>query len=134
MRGWQVRTLGPGGVTIEGYDSYPNQLGDMRMEANLEYRLNVYGGLNLALFMDCGNIWMNSEGETREEARFRFKEFYKQLGLNTGVGLRYDLDFFLLRLDWGIKLHNPNNAAGSRWFGNLKLNDTALHFAIGLPF
>ncbi|MFI3287862.1 MAG: BamA/TamA family outer membrane protein [Rikenellaceae bacterium] len=134
MRGWQVRTLGPGGVELDLSDEdYPYQLGDLRLEANFEYRVNVVGGLNLALFMDCGNIWMNGEGEDREEAKFRFDTFYTQLGLNTGLGFRYDLNFFLLRLDWGIKLHNPNNAT-KKWFGDLDIEDTALHFAIGLPF
>lgn len=135
MRGWQVRTLGPGSAEITESDrSYPNQLGDIRMEANFEYRVNVAGGLNLALFVDCGNIWMNGVGEQREGARFKFSEFYKQLALNTGAGIRYDFGYFLLRLDWGFKLHNPNNPVGDRWFKNLGINDTALHFAIGLPF
>ncbi len=135
MRGWQVRTLGPGSIEFDpASEEYPDQLGDMRFEANLEYRVNVAGGLNLALFMDCGNIWMNGKGEDRAAARFQVKDFYKQLALNTGMGLRYDLNFFLLRLDWGIKLHNPNMPMGNRWFSNLRLNDTALHFAIGLPF
>lgn len=135
MRGWQVRTLGPGSVPDILIDrSYANQLGDMRLEANLEYRVNIVGGFNLALFFDCGNIWMNGPGEDRQDAKFRFDKFYKELALNTGAGIRYDFGFFLLRLDWGLKLHNPNMPLGERWFRNLGINDTALHFAIGLPF
>lgn len=134
MRGWQVRTLGPGGVQINDYGAYPNQYGDMRLEANFEYRVNVAGGLGLALFLDCGNVWMNGRGETREEARFKFNTFYKQLALNTGVGVRYDVGYFLIRLDWGFKLHNPNVPVGQRWFKQLGLQDTALQFALGLPF
>ncbi len=134
MRGWQVRTLGPGGTLILDYGSYPNQLGDLRLEANLEFRFNIVGGLNTALFFDCGNIWMNGKGETRPDAKFLVYDFYKQLGFNTGVGLRYDLGFFVFRLDWGLKLHNPNNSIGQRWFRDLTLDKTALHFAIGLPF
>lgn len=134
MRGWQVRTLGPGSVPLDTMSSYPNQLGDLRIEANFEYRVNVAGGFSMALFLDGGNIWMNSAGERREQARFRFNNFYKQLALNTGVGLRYNLDFFILRLDWGFKLHNPNMPPSQRWFTNLGIGDTALHFAIGLPF
>lgn len=134
MRGWQVRTLGPGGTLIEDMGSYPNQLGDMRIEANFEYRVNVIGGFGMALFFDCGNIWMNGKGEARQAAHFRFDTFASQLALNTGVGIRYDFGYFLVRLDWGFKLHNPNVEISKRWFGNLGLNDTALHFAIGLPF
>lgn len=135
MRGWAVRTLGPGSVPDSGIDFfYPNQQGDMRFEANFEYRVNVVGGLNLAFFLDCGNIWMNGPGEDREDAGFRFTQFYKQLALNTGAGIRYDFGFILLRLDWGLKLHNPNMPQHYRWFTNLGLNDTALQFAIGLPF
>lgn len=134
MRGWQVRTLGPGGVQIDSLGSYPNQLGDLRLEANFEYRVNVAGGFGLALFLDCGNVWMNGRGEKREAAQFHFNTFYKQLALNTGVGFRYDAGYFLIRLDWGIKLHNPNMPQGQRWFKNMGLNDTALQFALGLPF
>ncbi|MEG1076566.1 MAG: BamA/TamA family outer membrane protein [Mucinivorans sp.] len=134
MRGWQVRTLGPGGVQIDDLGSYPNQQGDMRLEANFEYRLNVAGGFGVALFLDCGNIWMNGAGEKRDEARFHFNTFYRQLALNTGVGLRYDAGYFLIRLDWGVKLHDPNVAVGKRWGAQKGIQDTALQFALGLPF
>ncbi len=134
MRGWQVRSLGPGSVLYDGGDSFPNQLGDFRIEANFEYRVNVTGGFNLGFFVDCGNIWMNGDGEDREDARFEFNDFYKELALNTGMGIRYDVGFFLLRLDWGVKLYNPNLVQSQRWFSQLKLDQTALHFAIGMPF
>ncbi len=134
MRGWQVRSLGPGSVLYDNNESFPNQLGDFRLEANFEYRVNVVGGFNLGLFVDCGNIWMNGSGEDRESAKFEFNDFYKELALNTGIGIRYDVGFFLLRLDWGIKLYNPNLLDQQRWFSQLKLDQTALHFAIGMPF
>ncbi|MEG0601809.1 MAG: BamA/TamA family outer membrane protein [Mucinivorans sp.] len=134
MRGWQVRTLGPGSVRIDDLGSYPNQLGDMRLEANFEYRVNVAGGFGLALFLDCGNVWMNGIGEKREEAKFHFNTFFRQLALNTGVGLRYDAGYFLVRLDWGVKLHDPNVPVGRRWGCQRGINDTALQFALGLPF
>ena len=133
MRGWHVRTLGPGGVRIDSLPAYPNQSGDMRLEANLEYRVNVAGGFGMAFFLDCGNVWMNAKG-SHPDARFRFDTFYKQLALNTGIGFRYDVGYFLVRLDWGIKLHNPNLPAGQRWGTQIKLEDTALQFALGLPF
>lgn len=132
MRGWQVRTLGPGS-TLYQRETYPNQLGDFRLEANLEYRFAVVGDFSMALFLDAGNIWMNAKGAA-DEARFKFNSFYKQIAFNTGLGFRYDFGFVLLRLDWGLKLHDPNVPAAERWTHGLKFRETALHFAIGLPF
>ncbi len=135
MRGWQVRTLGPGSVYIDNLGSYPNQQGDLHLEANIELRQKLIYGLSGAMFFDLGNIWMNSDGETRDNARFNFNTFYKELAFNTGLGLRYDIaGMMILRFDWGLKLHNPNNMQGQRWFKNLGFADTAFHFAIGLPF
>ena len=132
MRGWQVRTLGPG-ESLYQKETYPNQLGDFRLEANLEYRFNVVGDFGMAVFLDAGNIWMNSKGAA-PEARFKFNSFYKQIALNTGLGFRYDFGFVLLRLDWGLKLHNPNVPKAERWTSGFDIKETALHFAIGLPF
>lgn len=132
MRGWQVRTLGPG-ETLYHKETYPNQLGDFRLEANLEYRFTVVGNFGMAVFLDAGNVWMNAKGSA-PDARFKFNTFYKQIALDTGLGFRYDLGFVLLRLDWGLKLHNPNVPEPQRWNSGFKWKETALHFAIGLPF
>ena len=132
MRGWQVRTLGPG-ETPYRRETYPNQLGDFRIEANLEYRFSVAGNFGMAVFLDAGNVWMNAKGAA-PEARFRFDRFYRQIALDTGLGFRYDFGFVLLRLDWGLKLHDPNVPVAERWIHTFRWRDTALHFAIGLPF
>lgn len=132
MRGWQVRTLGPG-ETPYRRETYPNQLGDFRLEANLEYRFTVVGDFGMAVFLDAGNVWMNARGAA-PEARFRFDSFYRQIAMNTGLGFRYDFGFVLLRLDWGLRLHNPNLPRADRWIHAFKWRDSALHFAIGLPF
>lgn len=134
MRGWQVRTLGPGSVLLDTVSSYPNQLGDFKLEANLEYRFPVIGPFEGALFFDLGNIWYVNKGEERPEARFKFNTFYKQLAFNTGLGARFDLSFLIFRVDWGVRLHNPNMPYGQRWVHNLMLKNTAFHFAIGYPF
>lgn len=135
MRGWQIRTLGPGGTSDTEIDtSYPYQLGDMRLEANLEFRFKIWGGLGMAVFMDAGNVWMNSKGRESDDANFRLNTFYKQIAFNTGAGLRWDFNFFLLRLDWGLKLHSPGQPEGQRWFKQMGFSDTVFHFAIGLPF
>lgn len=134
MRGWQVRTLGPGSTEYISESTFPEQLGDMRLEMNAEFRFNVFGGLSMAIFLDAGNIWMNSKARESDEQNFKFNTFTKQIALNTGAGIRWDFDFVLFRLDWGLKLHSPGMPEGQRWFKQMGIADTALHFAIGLPF
>lgn len=134
MRGWQVRTLGPGSTPPVDSD-YPEQVGNIRLETNLEGRFHVYGPLNGALFLDCGNIWSNYKGQDENDvSKLRFDTFLQQLALNTGIGARFDFDFFILRLDWGVILRNPGWDAGERWIRAFKFENTALHFGIGYPF
>ena len=116
--------------------SYPTQLGDMKLEANLELRFPIWGIFHGATFFDLGNIWYvrQTDGSIPEAALFHFDTFYKQLGFNTGLGLRLDIKFVVLRLDWGIQLHNPNNPAGERWIHNFRWSNTALNFGVGYPF
>lgn len=134
MRGWAVRMLGPGNTPTPD-SGYGEQVGNIRLEANLEGRFNIVGPLRGALFFDLGNVWVAERGEKNQEGKFDFRTFYKQLGFNTGLGLRLDFSFFVIRLDWGIQLHDPGRPVGDRWFRfPFKLRDTALHFAIGYPF
>ncbi len=134
MRGWQVRTLGPGGTPEQPDTQYPNQVGDLKLEANMEARFGIFGPLKGALFFDLGNIWSNGKGETNPEARFKLNTFYKQLALNTGIGARFDFNYFILRVDWGIQLRNPGWGAGREWIRSFKFRNTAVHFGIGYPF
>lgn len=135
MRGWAARTLGPGSSPKPERTVYPSQLGDMKLEANIEFRFPIWGIFHGAAFFDVGNIWyVRGRNAPDPESVFRFDNFYKQLGFNTGVGLRLDIKFAILRLDWGIQLHNPNNPAGERWIHNFKLKNTALNFGVGYPF
>lgn len=135
MRGWTPRTLGPGSVP-EVASSFPTQLGDMKLEANLEFRFPIWGIIRGATFFDLGNIWfMKSDpAEYDEAAVFHLKDFYKQLGFNTGLGIRFDIKFAVLRLDWGVQLHNPNRPAGDRWIRKFHWSNTALNFGVGYPF
>lgn len=135
MRGWTPRTLGPGSVPRPESD-FPSQLGDMKLEANLEFRFPIWGIINGATFFDVGNIWFlkSDPSQYSDEAVFYVKDFYKQLGFNTGLGLRFDIKFAVLRLDWGIQLHNPNNPAGERWIHGFRWKNTALNFGVGYPF
>jgi outer membrane protein assembly factor BamA len=137
MRGWQARTLGPGS---ERYDAdtlrYPTQLGNFRLEANLEYRFPVYRVLQGAVFVDAGNVWRI--GRPREnlsaDSRFRVDGFYEQLGVSGGIGARFDFNFFLFRVDWGLQLHNPDKRPGERWIRRITLRQSAFSFNVGFPF
>lgn len=135
MRGWTPRTLGPGNTPTPENMLYPTQLGDMRLEANLEFRFPIWGIFHGATFFDVGNIWFLRENnaEYPPDAVFR-GDFYKELGFNTGIGLRLDIKFAILRLDWGIQLHNPNNPPGERWIQSFQWKNTALNFGVGYPF
>ena len=136
MRGWAPRTLGPGSSAAPTNVIYPTQLGDMKLEANIEFRFPIWGIFQGATFFDAGNIWyIGRKGvEYPEGSVFSFGEFYKQIALNTGIGLRLDIKFAILRLDWGIRLHDPNQPVGERWIHNFKWKNTSLNFGVGYPF
>ncbi len=134
MRGWIARTLGPGGVPAPSGVVYPSQLGNLKLEANLEARFPVWGILHGALFFDLGNVWITKQDGGDENAVFKFDRFYRQLGFNTGLGARFDLNFLILRLDWGIPLHDPNKPAHERWIQRFRFSDTVINFGVGYPF
>ena len=135
MRGWTPRTLGQGSVP-DPRSPFPVQTGDVKLEANLELRFPIWGIVHGATFFDLGNVWYirRNPEEYSDEAVFRFGDFYRQLGFNTGLGVRLDIKFAVLRLDWGVQLHNPNKPAGERWIHNLRWKNTALNFGVGYPF
>ncbi len=135
MRGWTPRTLGPGNTPAED-TPYPVQMGDMRLEGNLEFRFPIWGMFHGATFVDVGNVWYLGRDKTQVPADgvFHIDKFYKQLGMNTGLGLRIDITFVILRLDWGIQLHNPNRPEGQRWIHDFRWKNTALNFGVGYPF
>ena len=136
MRGWAPRTLGPGASPAPTNVVYPTQLGDMKLEANVEFRFPIWGMFHGATFLDLGNIWYIGRKDVNypDSSVFHFNSFYKQLAFNTGIGLRLDIKFAILRLDWGIQLHNPNNPEGRRWIHNFKWKNTSLNFGVGYPF
>ena len=135
MRGWVPRTLGPGNKPMVEDTSYPSQVGDVRLEANLEFRFPIWWIFHGALFLDAGNVWYlrDTEDSSPEEV-FHFNNFYRQLGFNTGAGLRIDATFVILRFDLGIQLHNPGRPEGERWIHNFKWSNRALNFGVGYPF
>ncbi|MDR0873843.1 MAG: BamA/TamA family outer membrane protein [Prevotellaceae bacterium] len=149
MRGWGVRTLGPAvyksPLSVIDY----NQTGDIKLDMNLEYRFKMFWVLEGALFADAGNIWTlkdyvydikqneeTGEDESIKGGGFHFKDFYKQIALSYGAGLRFDFKYFLVRVDMGIKAYNPALDGSNKWrFKGLNYGDDfAFHFAVGYPF
>lgn len=136
IRAWAVRSLGPGSQLSDSEIRYNNQTSDIRIEANMEYRFKLISLLDGALFADAGNIWALPREGNAPEARFG-KEFYKQIALGAGLGLRLNFGYFVVRLDGAVKLHDPAAAAGSRWVigqKSFQLSDINYNFAIGYPF
>ena len=135
VRGWSVRELGPGSFPGDG--NLLNQSGDIRLGASVEYRSKLFWKLQGALFIDAGNIWTIREYENQPGGEFKFDTFYKQIALAYGLGIRFDLNFFILRFDGGMKALNPAYSSGrDRWpiiHPNFK-RDFAFHFAVGYPF
>ena len=137
VRGWSVRSLGPG--AYNGADksiNFINQSGDIKLDLSLEYRAFLFWKLNGAFFIDAGNIWTIRDYADQPGGAFRINEFYKQVAVAYGIGLRMNLDFFIIRFDAGMKAINPAYT-GSRHYPIIhpKLKrDFAFHFAVGLPF
>jgi len=136
LRAWPVRGLGPG--TFRG-DSlkYYNQTADMKLEWNAEYRFKMFWILEGALFADMGNIWSIRAESSPEGGLFKFNQFYKQIAIDVGTGLRFDFSYFIFRFDVGMKLVDPSMPSGSRWVlgtDPLTWNDFGFNFAIGYPF
>lgn len=137
MRGWSARKLGPGNFyNSSGSIDFMKQSGDIKFDLNLEARFRLIWKLEAALFVDAGNIWTIRDYAEQPTGVFRWNEFYKQIACNYGVGLRLDFDFFVIRVDMGIKLYDPGYPIESeRWRTDLTWrNDFALHFAVGYPF
>ena len=162
IRAFPVRSIGPGAFPGLGNNrqfSYMLQNGDVKVLLNLEWRKRISGNLYGAVFLDAGNVWSSEdwtitsddieegdvEGDVNEfvddwnlvfsNRNFRFRNFFKQLATGTGIGLRYDLDFLVLRVDWGFGLHLPYETGHGGYFNISHFKDMhTLHIAIGYPF
>lgn len=136
LRGWSVRTLGPGSMAKDSTSSFVTQVGDVRLEANLEYRTKLFWKFELAAYIDAGNIWTIRPYQEQKDGNFDFSRFYKEIAFSYGLGLRLDFDFFLLRFDTGLKAYDPQRNGSRKWTitrPNLA-DDFAWHFAVGYPF
>ena len=122
MRGWQARALGPGKSRLNTFFSIPSQTGNLKLEANIEYRFKVFWMVEGALFADAGNVWSQ-------------RITLKDTALDWGTGVRVNLSFLIMRIDLGIKLHDPSReqtwVAPNDWF---KKDGFAVHFGVGYPF
>ena len=164
IRAWQARTLGPGNYNRAELPEHLrlnlrnlDQLGELKLEANAEYRFrllrNFLGAkLNGATFLDAGNVWLLRDNEMTSNGTFKADAFLSQIALGTGFGLRLDMDYFMIRLDAGLKLKDPQFAQGQQWVikdffksRDFKRNYYESHrpdrynfiqynFSVGLPF
>ena len=137
LRAFTVRSLGPGTYNPGENTKYGylDQTGDIKLEANVEYRFPIFGELYGATFLDAGNVWLMRKDESRPGGELTLKNFAKSIALNTGLGVRYDLTFLVIRLDMGIALHVPYETGKSGYYNIPKFKDgLGLHFAIGYPF
>ena len=138
VRGWSVRSLGPGKfIGTDGRIDFINQTGDMKLDLNLEYRANLFWKFGGALFIDAGNIWTLREYEDQPGGQFKMSEFWQQLAVSYGLGIRLNFDFFVVRFDMGMKAVNPayENEKDHFPIVHPRLSrDFAFHFAVGLPF
>lgn len=135
IRAYTIRTIGPGHYhTTRSKYSYMDQTGDIKFEGNVEYRWPIFGALEGALFLDAGNIWLTREDENRPGGLFEISNFFSDLAVGTGLGVRYNMDFLVLRLDLGIALHNPTLEKQGFYNINKFTDGMTLHFAIGYPF
>ena len=134
MRGWEIYKLGPGGVNAKDYGNF-ERIGDIKLEFNFEYRFPIYNYFKGAMFVDAGNIWLMHDDDDFVGGTFKFDQFYNQIALDCGFGIRLDFEYFLIRFDPAIKIFNPGEAVGDRWISNkIQLQDILLNFGIGYPF
>ena len=138
VRAFTIRSIGPGRYyqsSDENKYAYIDRTGDLKFEANLEYRFPIMGDLHGATFLDCGNIWLLREDPDRPGGRLKAGHFFKDLALGTGFGFRYDMDFLVIRFDVGIGLHLPYETGKSGYYNLPRFKDgMGYHFAIGYPF
>ncbi|WP_142603894.1 translocation and assembly module lipoprotein TamL [Solitalea koreensis] len=152
-RGWGSRFIGPGGFPINEVSAVQNitelQIGELKIEANTEYRFNISNNfftykLNGATFIDASNVW-NIKDIGLLDAQFKFNKFYKEFAIATGAGLRLDMGFLIIRTDLGLKLHDPQFFKENRWviskWGNSDFKEKYpnykflnFNFGIGYPF
>lgn len=143
IRAFRARSVGPGSYYSETETSsfLPDQSGDIKLEMNMEYRTKLFSVVKGAVFVDAGNIWLMNKNPYKPGAEFS-KNFMEQIAVGTGVGLRFDLSFLLLRTDFAFPIRKPYNEEGNRWVidqidfgsGSWRKENLVFNLAIGYPF
>ena len=129
-RAWEPYRLGPGSTgAVNDYNE-----ANMKIALSAEFRFKILGDVKGALFADAGNIWNVFDNITDKRATFESVEDLKEIALGTGFGLRYDLNFFVVRFDMGFKTFNPANEMGKRWFYDYDFAHSVFNFGINYPF
>jgi len=138
IRAWKPRRLGPGGYNT--YNNLIEQPGSMILESSIEYRFPIVqflGKINGAFFVDAGNIWNVDHGQMNTIGTFQLNSFFDEIAVGTGFGIRWDFDYFLLRLDLASKVINPANAKNEKWVlpkTTLSSGENPIEFNIGIGY
>jgi outer membrane protein assembly factor BamA len=134
MRGWAFRTLGPGGYSETNLNEF-DKMGEIKLEASVEYRFPIIWYLNGALFADVGNVWLLEKNDLFPDGHFQWNKFASQLAIDAGLGFRFDFEFFIIRLDAAVKFRDPSKSPGNRIVvDNTQFSDIFWNFGIGYPF
>ncbi|CAG5002950.1 Outer membrane protein assembly factor BamA [Dyadobacter sp. CECT 9275] len=145
LRAWLPRRLGPGKAKprLTSNNLSVEAPGEFLLEGNLEYRghlANFFGDINYALFLDAGNVW-NINSYTEEAQQFSFNRFYKEIAVGTGFGIRYDVSYFVVRFDFGVKVYDPsrqkfvlNELETDKLFKRTQSNFLNVNLGVGYPF
>ncbi|MBL7964309.1 MAG: BamA/TamA family outer membrane protein [Flavobacteriales bacterium] len=139
LRGFRARSVGPGTfVSQQEGNLLVDQVGDLKLEANMEYRFPISGFVKGALFADAGNVWLMRPDPSRPGGEFKWDTFVSEIALNAGFGVRVDPQVIVIRLDLAAPLRRPDLPAGDRWvFDDLDASwrrNLILNIAIGYPF
>ena len=135
MRGWRIRSLGPGASTIDEDTNQIDRIGDIQLEANIEYRFPIHSFIKGALYVDAGNVWLLKQNDFFPGGDFKFKNFAGEIALDAGFGLRFDFNFFIFRIDSALRLRDPSRSVSNRWVPfKTGINGLAFNFGIGYPF
>ncbi|MDR0538566.1 MAG: BamA/TamA family outer membrane protein [Tannerellaceae bacterium] len=139
IRAFSIRSVGPGRFIPENAKNnryaYIDQTGDIKIEANIEYRFRIAGSLFGATFLDSGGLWLLRDDRNRQGGEFNINRFFNDITLGAGAGIRYDLDFLVIRLDAGVGLHLPYDTGKSGYYNIPRFKDAlGVHLAVGYPF
>lgn len=135
-RAWHPRSLGQGSYNTDLGNKplqFKERPGELILQGNIELRQKLVGILEGALFIDAGNVWMLTDSD-QPAKNFRFNQFYQEIAIGSGAGIRFDFNFFILRLDIGFKVYDPSRPLGERFFPHNMLKDFTINIGLGYPF